>query len=203
MIRQILPIEITTVQPWYWDSTRTIEEVKRHAKWWIKRKPHQLNNYFLMQSLPGGILIIKTFGKRPRLLPMLLDYEMGERDIKMCECVNKHVAEDTLPERIPYDPVVCGMCSFSHICGAIKPADLTEVPPELIADLKRLVELQPIVEEYRELKARLIGDSEMPGFFRGKNVYYDGITIKSNRYKTNKGKEVIRTDIYGSETFDE
>lgn len=176
---QVCPLEITTVQPWFWESTRTIEEVKNHPKFWINRKPSQLNTYFFMQNLPGGFLIIKTFGKRPRILPMLIDYELGEHDIKTCEEVNLYVAEKEYPDRIEYDHIVCGMCGFSHLCQPVTTTNLIEMPEQLIPHLKRLCDLQPYIDEYEYLKNYLIGDNKKPGYLRGKNCIFEDIVITS------------------------
>lgn len=187
---QICPIEITTVQPWYWESTRTIEEIKNHSKFWINRKPSQLNNYFFMQGLPGGFLIIKTFGKRPRILPMLIDYELGEQDIKTCEVVNRYVAKKEYPERIEFDPVVCGMCGFSHICLPVKMTNISELPADLIEHLKRFCDLQGHVDEYDHLKDYLLGDNAKPGYLRGKNCIYDDISVRSTSFTSRRVKNL-------------
>lgn len=181
---QICPIEITTVQPWYWESTRTIEEIKNHPKFWINRKPSQLNTYFFMQNLPGGFLIIKTFGKRPRVLPMLIDYDLGERDIQTCEEVNLYVEERQYPDRIEFDSVVCGMCGFSHLCEPIRTSNISGMPPELIPHIQRYCDLQPHVDEFNHLQKYLIGSGKEPGLLRGKNIFHGDITIGSSSFVT-------------------
>jgi len=187
-IVQIAPIEITTVQPWYWESTRTIEEIKTHPKFWIQRKASQLNIYYFMQNLPGGFLIIKTFGRRPRILPMLIDYDLAEQDIKTCEEVNLYVAEKEYPDRIPFDPILCGMCGFSHLCQPVTTTKMSELPEELVEHLKRYCDLQGHVDEHEHLRKYLVGTTDEPGYLRGKNCIYEDISIRSTPFVSRRVK---------------
>jgi len=183
-----IPLEITTVNPYYWDGVKTIEDIKNHSKFWINRKASQLNLYLLMKALPAGMLAIKTFGKRPRLLPMLLDYELGEQDIKMAELVNRHVASGTYPDRIPYDSTVCEMCDFNHLCKPVKPTRAAEVDDKTAAKLVRYCDLQIYVDEQKELGKELIGEKKKPGVFYDQDMIIDDIEISTKRYDRNQKK---------------
>jgi len=178
------PVEVKSVHPNYWNSTRTIEEIKSHPKFWINKITSQLNLYLLMGGIPAGFLILATFGKRFRILPMLIDYELGEHDLQKAEIINKHVAAKTFPERIPYDSTVCEMCDFNHICQPVKTTELiTEVTPEDEADLIKYCDLKDgAVAEFKELQKKLVGDKKKPGIFRGKDLLVGDIGVYTKIY---------------------
>lgn len=191
--REYYPVEIKSIHPRYWDSTETVEEIKHHPQFWIRKIPGQLNIYLLMENKPGGFLILCTFGKRPRILPMLIDYEMGEEDLKTCEFVNAHVDARTLPDRIPYDNSACQMCSFNHLCMPVRPStvmDISEITKEDIDNLELYLDLKPHSQEFDRLKKRLVGDSKNPQKFRGSNLIIGDIEISSN-----VGAKSVRTTI--------
>ena len=183
-----IPLEITTVNPYYWDGTKTIEDIKNHPKFWINRKASQLNLYLLMKPKPAGMLVLKTWGNRPRLLPMLLDYELGEQDIKMAELVNGHVAAGTYPDRIPYDNTVCEMCDFNHLCKPVRLTKAAEVDAATAAELVKYCDLQTAVDEQKQLAKKLIGEKKKPGIFYDKDMFIDDIEIKTKRYDRDQKK---------------
>lgn len=179
------PMEITSVMPWYWESTRSIEAVKNHAKHWIRRKVGQLNIYLLLENQEGGFLVIGSFGKLPRVLPMLLDYDMAEEHIQKCIRVNEHVASGTLPPRIEYTSDVCGLCDFEHICQPLQyVSNLQEITPEDYKDLQRYLELQEAVDEYKALERKLVGTKDAPGRFYGANAIHHDVEISTRTWKT-------------------
>jgi len=179
------PMEITSVMPWYWANTTSIEEIKHHAKHWIRKKVGQLNIYLLLESYPGGFLIIGAFGKIPRILPMLIDYELAEQHIQACVAVNEHVAAGTLPPRIEYTSDVCGLCNFNHICKPLKYIkNLASINHGDYADLLRYLELQETANEQAALHKRLIGSKEKPGTYYGTNAIHEDVEISTRNWQT-------------------
>jgi len=202
------PAEVKSVSPWYWDQTKTVEQIKQHSKFWISRIPSQLNLYLLMKERPAGFLILVTFGKMPRILPMSIDYDLGELDLKQAERINKYVREAAYPPRIEYRSDVCGLCAFEHICQPVKIRDTAEASPAQVKNLRRIIELEPAVKEHRKLMRELIGSKDKPGPFYGKNLIVEDIEIISQQIeqayydvppeikdKYRKKRKIIRTKI--------
>ncbi|NIO43374.1 MAG: hypothetical protein GTO41_26415 [Burkholderiales bacterium] len=181
--RHPYPCEIVSIQPWYWETTRTIDQVKGHSKFWIRGKPSQLNTYLLMKSEPGGFLIIKTFGKRPRVLPMMLDYDLAEHDVQTAEAVNTAVEKRELLPRIDYDSGVCGLCDYEHLCQPIKVAPQVPVGQAEYEDMVRYLDLREAEEERRALHRKLVGDKKKPGLFYGKYALVNDIEVSTKRIR--------------------
>jgi len=177
------PMEAKTVNPTYWNSTRTIEDLKRHPKFWINKIPSQLNLYCYMMGRPGGFIVLKTFGKKPRILPMILDYELAEYDLNRAKEVNRYVEAKEYPPPIPYDETICGLCGFNHICMPLKATDYVEVPDISEFELEEYLFLKEQKKKFEELHSRLIGSKKKPGLLFGKDVVIGDIEIRTKKYK--------------------
>jgi hypothetical protein len=177
-----VPAEVKTVSPHYWNSTKTIDDLKRHPKFWIQKIPSQLNTYMVFMRKPVGLLIIATFGMKPRIIPMLFDFDLWERDSIMARSVNYYVRMKKYPEPMPFDPTTCGLCSFNHICKPLHSTGLVEISEISQIELEMYLELKDQRDEFNREKARLIGTKDKPGIYHGKNALKDDIEIKTIKY---------------------
>lgn len=176
-----VPAEIKTVGPHFWNSTETIIDLKRHSKFWIQKIPSQLNNYLVMGNAPGGFLIIATFGKKLRILPMLFDPDLWEHDRRRVEKVNAHVKAKTYPEPIPFDATICGMCDFDHICNPLRATGVVEIPETDEYELQMYLELKEQKAQFTKMHAELIGTMEKPGKYFGQEGFLNDIEIKTKK----------------------
>lgn len=196
-----VPAEVKSISPHYWDSTKTIEDIKRHSKFWINKIPSQLNTYFIFTHSPGGLLILCTFGKRPRILPMLFDQELWDQDCTMVKSVNYYVRLKKYPEPMPFDATICGMCDFNHICSPLKITGLIEVDAIDQMELEMYLELKEQKKQFDDLHARLIGKKDKPGKYHGKEAIAGDIEIKTIRYdkKTYNVPEALKLKYRGKD----
>jgi hypothetical protein len=163
-----VPLEITTIgNKFQWESIffrgmdqYDWEEVKEKycRNWWCKNKYHQLQIYLFGMEFEKGILIVKerSSGKFAHI-DVSLDWDVGNWISLRCGRVKKHMEEDTLPERIPFDDEICGMCDFREsIClPGIEGDPVAFLADEVI--MKELETMEQTVEargEYERAKKR-------------------------------------------------
>ena len=192
------PVEIKTLNPHFWESTKTIKDLMEHPKFWINKMTSQINIYMYGLKAPMGFLILKTFGKRWRILPMLFNQDLLDADFAKARKVNEHVDAGTMPHPIPYDPSVCGLCKFEHLCQPLGATMMSELKESDEAELIPFCDLQDqfkqIKKQYEDWKKELIGNEETPGRFFGKDGMVGSIEIKTgvqNRKRIQEGKENV------------
>jgi CRISPR/Cas system-associated exonuclease Cas4 (RecB family) len=193
-----IPAEIKFMNQQAFDKIQTVDDFRNARGWWLRKYPSQLNSYMLMASRPCGYLIIGTAQRRPKVLPMLIDYELGEADLQMAQSVNRHIADGTTPEPIPFDAQVCEMCDFNHICQPLRASSSTiEIDPAEAIHLETFLESQKEYEnakkDYERRKALLIGNAKKPGKYYGHTALIGDIEISSKTIHR-KGYAVEETE---------
>lgn len=189
-----LPVEIKSINPTFWATTRRIWDIKNHPKFWIRKHTTQLNIYFAGHKLPGGLLILKTFGQRPRIMPMAFDPELFEHDTNRARTVNQYVQAGTFPAPIPYESDTCSMCGFNNICRPMRTSEFIPIEQSETVLLEYYLEAQAAAkkskDDFEEIKEKLIGDEEKPGKYYGQNGIINDIEIQT---KIRNGKKVDLT----------
>ena len=173
------PAEIKSINPQWWESIKSIEDIRHHRKWWIRGYASQLNSYLFASDYPFGFFILDTFGKRPKVIPMERDEELWAHDSARLQKVNEYCEQKKYPEPIPYDPSICGMCDFAHICQPLRATEFSEVSASEEEVLKEFLWLKEWHEKYEDMKKTLIGDRNKPGRFWGINAVVGGFVIET------------------------
>lgn len=91
-----------------------IEDMKRFA--WTRKYIRQLTIYLLGTCEDAGLFALTNGRGEWKFVPLALDYSLAESLLKQAERVRSAVAGQSLPDRVAYDPEVCGRCPFAHIC---------------------------------------------------------------------------------------
>lgn len=154
----LVPAEIKNINPWDWekiDPRGDLGQFTHSDRVWLQKIPTQITLYSLMNNTELAALIMRNASDgRMKVLPIVLDMDLGEQAVRKAEAVNMHVAEGTLPDRIPYDEAVCSRCPFVQIClpdqAAREGAQLLD-QPDLEEALERRAALEPVKREYESL----------------------------------------------------
>jgi len=186
------PVEVKSAHPSTWDKMETIEDMLFSKHYWVQQYPGQLMIYLLGKNAEVGLfLFINKITAEPKAIWIHQDYTYAEALIQKAERVNKHVDEDTLPDRISYDDNVCGRCDFAGICLPDLVRDEMDViaDPDLEEDLEEREKCKPFHQRYEELdksvKKRLVDvPKALVGKFAiiGKKVVRNGYTVEPSEY---------------------
>lgn len=164
----LIPAEIKNINPWDWeklapqaDANANLKQFLHSERIWLRKIPSQITLYLLMNNTELGALVMRNASDgRMKVLPIVLDMDLGEQVLRKAEAVNMHVAEETLPDRAPYEEDLCGRCAFHHVClpdqAAREGAQMLD-QPELEEALDRRAELEPAHKEYESLDKRVKG----------------------------------------------
>jgi CRISPR/Cas system-associated exonuclease Cas4 (RecB family) len=202
------PLEIKSIAPYFWDSTGSIAEIRDHISIWMQKIVYQLNAYMLMSDKEAGYLVLKSFGKRPRILVMELDYSIAEICVKRAEEINHHLEKKILPPRIQWSNDFCGLCGYDFKCLPVRPSGVvTELPPETLALLDRWGEVVEDGREFNKIDKKLKSDFRdideiiVPGFEitgkAGKRKVYnvpDEIKKQFEDYSDSWTVKIVKTD---------
>lgn len=187
-----VPTEIKSASPYMYDTIHDIQDLVHGKYHYLRKYPAQLNLYLLMDEKPEGLFIFKnkqTGALKEILMP--IDYVLGAELLRKAEAINKHVAEDTLPDCMPWDEQICGDCGYVHICLPEVDRDALEIQtdPELEAKIERWFELKPNKSEYdgldKEIKAQLKGQDKIvigDYLITGKMVQKKGFSVNASEY---------------------
>jgi len=158
VVVKALPIEIKSCSQFVFPSLNKAEDLYHHKYHHVRMYPSQMTLYLLMDNKPEGVFIFKNKQNgQLKEIPMLLDYELGEKLIQKAEAINTHVSEKTTPECMKYDEMICGGCGYLHICLPEVKRTALEITddPDIELKLNRREELKPLKSEYEKLDEEL------------------------------------------------
>lgn len=159
---KVYPIEIKGFSQGNWPAINSIDDMLNSKQYYMQKYPYQLNLYMLMGGEELGYFVL--FNKQNadiKVIPMKLDYDLGEQTLQKAQRIYTAVKEKIEPPASS-DVSICASCSFSHICLPMmtKTAELDLMTdPELESQLIQLEDLKRYKSQYerldKELTARL------------------------------------------------
>ncbi|RJQ29185.1 hypothetical protein C4571_01995 [Candidatus Parcubacteria bacterium] len=187
------PCEIKGLNQFDWEKIESIEDLTRSKKPWLRKYPAQLYLYMLMTNTDEGLFyLVNKQNFQPKAIWAPLDYGYTEELLQRASRINRHVLDDTIPDRLEYEPTVCDRCEFAMICAPGRdygPGVRIVDDAKLAVKLARREELKPLAKEYdaidEEIKAAFKDIPEaLCGDFivKGKLVEYAASTKPAGSY---------------------
>jgi len=147
-----IPFEVKSMHPMSFAKVKSIADIKDDS--FMVKYYRQMQVYLLGHNEPAGLFFLTDCLGHWKVIPVELNYDEAEKVLQTVERINKHVNDERLPDRIPYDPDICGYCSFAHIClpDIVNEAMVKwEENPRANSVLDRLEQLKPSHKEYESL----------------------------------------------------
>lgn len=150
---QVVPVEFKSMSPNIYPQINSFEDFKK--KPWTRAYMAQIQIYMLSKNVSRALFVLKNKSTGElKEVEVLLDYELAEACIKTAEQINRHIKENTLPEKIT-DREKCRECPFKTTCWPeinfgveLKIAD----DPELESRIDRMIELEEAGAEHDEIE---------------------------------------------------
>ena len=191
-----VPFECKRLQPFAYDRLQSVRDFYEDA--FALKNLRQLTLYLLLNAEPLGLMILSNGLGARNIIPVPLDYALGESILRDLETANAHLKAQTLPDRIGYGKT-CQFCPFTDIClpqvNFGEGAHMAE--PELEEKLRRLQELKPLTAELEHLK------KEIKTVVEGKEITVAGSYVVTGKWqeRTVKAQEA-RTDRFWTFTVE-
>jgi len=154
--RHRIPVEIKSCHPNRYAKFNSIEDMRSDyfANFWYR----QLTVYLLGHNEEFGIFFLTDCLGHFKMIILRLDYDEAEKILSTVERINGAIDKKELPERIPFDPEICGKCNFSAICLQ----DIINDPkvvfldnPTMVKKIDRYLEIDPIAKEAKKLREEI------------------------------------------------
>lgn len=187
MPRVLMEIKGLNDQVWQSICGRSVADSEivnnlKSSKFPFARKyPEQVNTCMWLSGEPYALFILKNkaFGAI-RFAIMPFDPELRDLTVDKCLQINGYLRDNTLPPQIE-NLDHCRRCQFRLICQADLPKEevtIGHIDEDHEAMLDRIKELEPLVDEYSELKGAI-------------QAFYAGCTAKSDRWEV-QSKSIFR-----------
>jgi hypothetical protein len=153
-----VPLEIKSMASHIWESifrrgpgvydwVEVVEGFQK--KVWLRRYYAQLQVYALGKNAECAILLCKNKGTGALAqVNVHLDLVYAEELLQRAKRVEQHVAAGTMPDRIPFDPEVCGKCDFEALCMPdVVGREIAFIAEDIVLDLLRRREANALASE--------------------------------------------------------
>lgn len=112
--RERIPVEFKSMNPNIYDQVESIEDFQK--KPWLRKYTRQLMMYMFGHGKEYGLFGLNNCLGGIKWFILYLDLGECELLLQRMENVVKHLAIDSLPDRIEYRHDICGRCDFADIC---------------------------------------------------------------------------------------
>jgi len=150
------PIEIKSMNPHIFDSINSLEDFRKYP--WTARYFAQMQIYLLMNNSERGYFLLKNKSTgQLKQIEIRLDYEYAEGLLQKAETINRHIAEETLPDHIK-NPDACKSCAFfGHVSNPPLEFEAQVISDdiELIEMIDLRAELEPGKKEFDALDKKI------------------------------------------------
>jgi CRISPR/Cas system-associated exonuclease Cas4 (RecB family) len=191
-----IPFEVKSLNPYVWETISDLKSMLNHKKWWVRKYPYQLLIYLLLANEEKGVYILKnkSSGELKEIWVNLEEHlNLAEEVLKKCEEIERHIKNQTLPERINNEEI-CDTCPFAHIClpELTRPALQIEENSQILEMLEEREALKEKVERFNELDEYLKnyfkkadGDRFLVGQFliMKKKIKRNGYTVPPSEFE--------------------
>jgi hypothetical protein len=164
--KKIVIVEIKGINHFLWMKLAKdphLDTLLNDDRAWVKKIPGQLLIYLLLHNQNEGFLFLKDkLTNQPLIIWAYLQephhLEIAEGMLKKAESINKHVANDTLPDRIK-NRSICMQCEFKTQClpdiTKGEALELLQEDTDIIDRLERREEIKSLSSEYNTLDKQL------------------------------------------------
>lgn len=112
--RLAVPMEVKCMQTHMWAAVNHWRDLLRNP--WTRKYVRQLMLYMRAKKQTEGLFLIDDFQGHWKILPVELDEAFIGDAVGKIERAAQARISGKVPERIPYDHQLCGMCNFQHVC---------------------------------------------------------------------------------------
>jgi hypothetical protein len=145
------PFEHKLTNDYDFGAINCLDDFQKKPK--LKQWLWQLMLYLYGNNKEMGFFMLTDGRAHFKLIPVYLEYELGDWLLKKLEMVWLDVKAKKPSHRIDYSDSVCSKCYFNHVCLPEMRGNATELVDdvELLAMLNEREELKPKASQYKKL----------------------------------------------------
>ena len=160
--RSTVPVEVKCMQQHMWGAVNHWRDLLRNS--WTRKYVRQLMLYMKAKGHKEGLFLLDDWNGHWKILPVEIDDEIIGDAIGKIERAAEARISGKVPERIPYDHQLCGMCPFIAICIP----DIKQDPRIKVVDNAVLAKLLEVRESnYESWQKVERANASVKKFFEG------------------------------------
>jgi len=198
-----VPVDAKSASSYSFDAINTYEDMVNSDKVWVMAYPGQLQIYCLAKNAPYGYFFYKNKNNSQlKQIKMELDYGYAEELIQKGHEIERHLKNNTVPDRIEYKPNICDNCKHQVTCNPEIPENYSLYfmdKPEFLEKIRRWEKLEADGREYKAL------DKEIKDHLKatGKIKVVVGEFLLKAKVMSNDGQRWTRERLAIGNSFDD